>query len=154
MHEHADGDTCLFRQWNDDSRAQFTQFLESEESKQVLGQGLEQALRESDTFRNVRDIMHSQPDRGSGQRHASRHQPTVGRGMRAAAENGEEESRTAKRSRQGHLQQRTNLRQADDELAFMLRLVEARHLMVGPMPMPKKQSQMRISREFWNPVFV
>jgi len=73
---------------------QFTKFLASKESKQVLRDGLEKALQERDTFWNI-CIMHSQQDRGSGQRHALQHQPTVGRGMRAAAEaaeNGEEES--------------------------------------------------------------
>jgi len=94
LHKHADCETCLFRHGNDNLRDQFTKFLASEESKQVQRDGLEKALQESDTFRNIR-IMHSQQDRGGGQRHALRHQPTVGRGMRAvaeAADNGEEES--------------------------------------------------------------
>jgi len=106
LHEHADGDTCLFRRWDDESRHQFTQFLETKDSKQVLREGLEtalqeigtfkdsleKALQESNTFKYIRDYVHGQQDRGSGQRHALRHPPTVGRGMQAGAENGEEES--------------------------------------------------------------
>ena len=106
LHEHADGDTCWFRQWDDKSRHQFTQFLTSKDSKQVLREGLETALQESATFKDsleralqerstfkyICDYMHSQQDRGSGQRHALRQLLTVGRGMQAVAENSEEES--------------------------------------------------------------
>jgi len=44
------------------------------------------------TFKYIRDYVHSQQDRGSGQRHALRQPPTVGWGMQAVAENGEEEA--------------------------------------------------------------
>jgi hypothetical protein len=53
---------------------------------------LEKALQESSTFKYIRDYVHGQQDRGGGQRHALRQSPTVGRGMQAWAENGEEES--------------------------------------------------------------